>query len=774
MPYPTKAKANIDAGLKRIREKKPGVAVHFLIARPAGPRDTPRVIFARRADLAMPAQLKAAYTGDGAVKDNDPSKWFTVRGVAVLNGDVWQILPASRGSKVVDPSAMKVQFRDLKVALNANSVLGAAVDPLIEAAVGRATDTSRIVDTTPVDGDEPVEEDSEPVVEHSEAEVEAPRDPPPPPEDEEEAPPPPKNELAVEDVPEDTALAGVKELAAQFATIDLRTARGLRAAAGVDAVQRLAAHTQLGLVRDSLLDLAARGRKLIANVSSVSAARPVALVKEIIRRVESAILWLEEDMDLLVAPNPDIAAVSGQKDDPSLVRYPKVAEWVAQVEALLREADVVLRGVANPGQIQELGQMLHSRDLADASIAKARLKEINSLGFRMASVHNCIQGELTSSRKTMRAAHAPLKVAGAALASAKERVQALPDEISAAGLAIEGEDANRGKRATVRQKIISELTSRPDVIKRLVAIPGGPKQIDDMVADLQGKAGTEGDRAFVKAAIEARFRCKLTGDLTTKALPRMYSLFKLVPETHTTQNQFLGTVNRTKIKTKMSGSYANSTLELSVGKTGWNAEKSTLGQTGTQKKILAFDHVTLHELGHAVDAKKTFMATHMAGVKYGNWKTETPASVAVVVDQHFKLDVDVAFTPFNEADRRKILEHVLNEEEGKADTLAGVAWATVKTHAALVRCRALRKTSKGGQWHPGAAAASVIMNTRIYQEAYAGQWWSYPSTARDDKVSDYQFRAPGEWFAEIYTAYYTDALKVGDPVHTWFEAEVDL
>jgi chromosomal replication initiator protein len=54
--------------------------------------------------------------------------------------------------------------------------------------------------------------------------------------------------------------------------------------------------------------------------------------------------------------------------------------------------------------------------------------------------------------------------------------------------------------------------------------------------------------------------------------------------------------------------------------------------------------------------------------------------------------------------RRKILEHILNEDEAEAKKVAGGEWENLKAHAALKRCAALRKTSKGGQWHPGSAA----------------------------------------------------------------------
>lgn len=47
---------------------------------------------------------------------------------------------------------------------------------------------------------------------------------------------------------------------------------------------------------------------------------------------------------------------------------------------------------------------------------------------------------------------------------------------------------------------------------------------------------------------------------------------------------------------------------------------------------------------------------------------------------------------------------------------------------------------------------------RIWQEAYKGQWLSYDAAIRTDRVTDYQMRADGEYFAEAYAAYFMGKL----------------
>ena len=68
-----------------------------------------------------------------------------------------------------------------------------------------------------------------------------------------------------------------------------------------------------------------------------------------------------------------------------------------------------------------------------------------------------------------------------------------------------------------------------------------------------------------------------------------------------------------------------------------------------------------------------------------------------------------------------------------------------------------------GIWWDGTSCNTLAIGSRVYQEAYDGWWNSYDLAARKQGIHGYQFRARGEWFAELYAAYYSDKLKPSHP-----------
>lgn len=66
-------------------------------------------------------------------------------------------------------------------------------------------------------------------------------------------------------------------------------------------------------------------------------------------------------------------------------------------------------------------------------------------------------------------------------------------------------------------------------------------------------------------------------------------------------------------------------------------------------------------------------------------------------------------------------------------------------------------------WGSASIAKACAIGNHTYVESYEGDWARYSTDQRQYAVSGYQFRAPGEWFSEIYAAICTDRLNDNHP-----------
>jgi hypothetical protein len=103
----------------------------------------------------------------------------------------------------------------------------------------------------------------------------------------------------------------------------------------------------------------------------------------------------------------------------------------------------------------------------------------------------------------------------------------------------------------------------------------------------------------------------------------------------------------------------------------------------------------------------------------------------------------------------------------------GVDWDALAKHDAVKTCTAIKLAgSDKGLWIKGAGAASYAVGGRVYQESYGGDWCSYDPAALGQRVTNYQFRAPGEWFADAYSAFFLGKLPDQHPLNGWLAGQV--
>lgn len=356
-----------------------------------------------------------------------------------------------------------------------------------------------------------------------------------------------------------------------------------------------------------------------------------------------------------------------------------------------------------------------------------------------------------------------------------------------------------GRSATpkaARSKAMAYLKKDPEVLKALQAEPGGKEALDAMVGDLGGAAKDADSKAFVRAAIEARFGPKLGDtDLTTKYLPRLYKALAMVPDSHTKGNPKLTEINRTRVKLMPSGDYSyddakkKGVINLVTPKTGtvdWLQSKimamgvkKIVGHLGG-KDISTFDALTLHEVGHSVDEDKGFMAGKVGNVTFGGWRDHTIEEVVAAVGSVKGFFKDFGKLPraFLDAYLKAVLQKKKKPAEESAVTAAlGPAdkpdWKAIAKHPAVDCAENIRlKNSDSGLWDRGdSAAAKYALGSSVYQEAYAGHWVSYALSGRGQILCNYQFRAEGEWFAEPYAAFFLKKLEPTHPLYAMLEQD---
>jgi Trp operon repressor len=428
-------------------------------------------------------------------------------------------------------------------------------------------------------------------------------------------------------------------------------------------------------------------------------------------------------------------------------------------------------------------------------------------------------------------------------------------------------------------------------MRDIAAGPDGLDMLDTMVEALGGSAKTPEAKEMVKAALKARFNIdSLEGEMTTKALPKLYKVLGSVPEWQVRDNESLKNIKRVKSgpegasiyykegddKTGRPGDF----IYLELGRTGTFAFNSENYKTddGTKTKVDSFSVTTLHEIGHAVDDKLNFMGGHENVDKYGGWKKEKREDIATIVATQKGFLVGWE-RPYDARPLTKVLDGVLDKGKidlaewdrmsGEVDRVFGVKtdevltaelladpgvvlaetareaftrdnnwppnldanvnaarprvdrkWGTLRqevqtvistilerkvpaaaevarllsrlrgmqtgltpndrakleTHPAVELCRAIRiKGSNSGLWDEGASAAGKwAIDSRVYQQAYSTSWVSYAVGVRPRGISQYQFRAPGEWFAELYAMYYLKKLPKTHADAVWMAAEIDV
>lgn len=310
-------------------------------------------------------------------------------------------------------------------------------------------------------------------------------------------------------------------------------------------------------------------------------------------------------------------------------------------------------------------------------------------------------------------------------------------------------------------------------LRELGKQPGWDTQFDDLVKSLGSKPKSPEDQALVKSAITARYGPDISGDFSSKNIVSLYKILGKVPIEHV-QSKSLKEVACHKFDDDyVAGDYSSTNKAIRIG---------------SEMSGSDFKSTTLHEVGHAVDDQKGVMKD--GGPKeFGSWKVETAESVAEAIYNHFRSELAAIEmwspprsstgvaqlpTPPSAESIRGYLVEVLSGKQTSAK-LPNDEDQSLKfkldAHPAVAICENIRVKNK--HWDQGDSGANKNkVGDRVYQEAYAGSWYSYELAQRKgSRIRDYTFRAPGEWFADAYAEFYDKKLSKKHPAYEFLSQD---
>ena len=303
-----------------------------------------------------------------------------------------------------------------------------------------------------------------------------------------------------------------------------------------------------------------------------------------------------------------------------------------------------------------------------------------------------------------------------------------------------------GKRLGELSKEIDDEAKMTDRAARSKALKRIEKDCEALLDDASAAAKDPAAlQATYKKALEDRYGFKVDEKAGISSHnDQVYKMFDKVPDTDLTQDK----LKKVEYSDKMPNGTSNpSAYYYSAGITmGAYSDTSTLPyQDPTTKQAEApnaFSISTLHELGHSVDDRFGLMRSSGGKAGAGGWQDETVDKVAQAYINRFTAGPGKAV---------KIDAAVLNASVrtalggGTATKPPGVSdpdWAAVKT---LLDGCAGRLSGKS-PWDK-----QDDIGGRSYHHSGNG-WVSYSTASRGQalSVSNYQWRSPAEFFAELY------------------------
>lgn len=435
---------------------------------------------------------------------------------------------------------------------------------------------------------------------------------------------------------------------------------------------------------------------------------------------------------------------------------------------------------------QDIDAQLFSSALQALQVVEAELQRLNLYGQQQARYkaerHTVAQRLDTLAAHEAR--HAVAKELGEARAYALEADQkSTQRDFVEAHKLLDGAVALCDD-AHLKAKVHANDVPSDDDIKALLKKPDGDKRLDAIVKTLDPVT----QRKACQRALELRFDIEFkmfsdkkgkneNTDMDANGLDAMklYDIMAKLPKGHTKDNPSMAKILKLGEDTGGSAYNAGSReVKLRLGRAvdkneemiaqDWQTGEVDDDATPTDDKPPStYSWHTLHEIAHAIDDRKKFMATHGSGSGYGGWKEygADVSEIAKAASAHFQ---------FTGTDAEAYVAGYLSRSKKVAPAApSGVTpevWHQRKV-AVESWCDSIREDKS--IYYNAALTAKLQIDGRVYQESYDDEWVSYDFSARRKAVCGYQFRSPAEWFAELYAAFHTGKMNAKHPARSWLE-----
>ncbi len=331
---------------------------------------------------------------------------------------------------------------------------------------------------------------------------------------------------------------------------------------------------------------------------------------------------------------------------------------------------------------------------------------------------------------------------------------------------------NRVEAAKVEKLATSAPNDKKliEACKKMLA-KGGAAEVDAMIQRLPNNV----DKSVIEKIAKERFGgLKIEADAGNDAqasLKQMCKLMALVPVDVVKKNPSLKKISRIAgggasynsddSLVKMNSRPTQSNKADFPSAAGRLPEREEDCKPANDNPEDLFDFNMLHELAHSIDDSNHFMAGHANQPDFAGWIEHggNVEPIATAVADWYKFNA-------SDAERKYVLDLVLGNTPvvPPRPAVDGDKWDARKQQ---VDDWIVNATTEG-VWSSEASSTAITIDKRIYHMAYAPNTWvSYLASARKRGITGYQFRAPGEWFSELFAAFKLKKLKPSHPSAGW-------